>query len=154
MKVFISGRKVPDETSTSHGEERVPFEHVIKECTVIFIAVPLITSTNHLISKAEFDNMSRQSILINVSRGGVVDEEALVAALKEDRIAGAATDVFREEPAGVENSPLLGEDTKHLNLTVTPHMAWLAGMTWKVQSEILQKNVEQWVAGNQLNVIV
>lgn len=152
MKVLISGRKndangtSPPGNGNSNGdgnEQRVPFEHIIKTCTVIFIAVPLTDSTRHLISTPELEKMPQQSILVNVSRGGVVDEEALVAALKENRIAGAAMDVFREEPAGPENSPLLAEGTKDLNLLVTPHLAWLAGITWTIQSQILKENIEQ-----------
>lgn len=81
-------------------------------------------------------------------------KKLLVAALKENRIAGAAMDVFREEPAGPENSPLLAEGTKDLNLLVTPHLAWLAGTTWTIQSQVLKENIEQWAAGRQLNVVV
>lgn len=154
MTVLISGRKDSSKPSSSNTEEeRVPFDRIIQECTVIFIAVPLADSTRNLISTAEFAKMPRHSILVNVSRGGIVVEEALVAALKEGRIAGAATDVFREEPAGPENSPLLGEHTKDLNLVVTPHLAWLAGMTWKNQSRMLKQNVEQWAVGRPVNVV-
>lgn len=97
--------------------------------------------------------MSRHAVLVNVSRGGIVDEAALITALKEGWIAGAATDVFAKEPAGPENSPLLGEETKDLNLTVSPHMAWLADKTWANLRVMAKENVEGWCAGRPSRVV-
>lgn len=137
----------------SHNE-RTPFETVLKRSTVIFIAVPLTESTRDMISTPELEMLSPHAVVINVSRGGVVNEEAIVKALKEGSIAGAATDVFREEPAGPDNSPLLREETKDLNLVVTPHLAWLAQKTWVNQSQMVKKIVEGWNAGRPCNVVV
>lgn len=61
--------------------------------------------------------------MINAARGGIVDEAAVVQALKEKRIAGFATDVFEVEPAGPEEACLLAEDAKDLNSTLSPHLA-------------------------------
>ncbi|RAH80707.1 glycerate dehydrogenase [Aspergillus japonicus CBS 114.51] len=158
MKVVISDRKqlgaVTSAPSISKdGLERVPFETVIRESTVLFVAVPLLDSTRNLLSTAEFESMSPHAVLINVSRGGVIDERALVQALKEDRISGAATDVFFQEPAGPDNSPLLAEGTEGLNLIVTPHLAWLAQRTMANYSQRLKLSVEEWCRGNPLNVV-
>jgi glycerate dehydrogenase len=98
--------------------------------------------------------MSQHAVLINVSRGGVVDEEALVKALRENKIAGAATDVFFKEPAGPENSPLLAEGTEDLNLVVTPHLAWLSQRTAKGYSKLLKDGVERWFTGERYHVVV
>lgn len=157
MTVRISARKDPKDTGLSNGvpsEERTPFETIIKKSSVIFVAVPLTESTRHIISTPELEMMPHHAVVINVSRGGVVDEQAIVEALKEKRIAGAATDVFREEPAGPETSPLLGDEAKDINLVVTPHLAWLAQKTWVNQSQMLKGIVEEWSAGRQFNVIV
>ena len=97
--------------------------------------------------------MSPHAILVNVSRGGVVDEEALIDALKEGTIAGAATDVFREEPANPQNSPLLSEEAKSLNLTVTPHLAWLSRKTLANYSQMVKMAIEGWSAGQPCNVV-
>lgn len=97
--------------------------------------------------------MSPHAILVNVSRGGIVDEEALLDALKENYIAGAATDVFREEPAAPHNSPLLAEETKSLNLIVTPHLAWLSRKTLANYSQMVKKAIEGWSAGQPCNVV-
>lgn len=127
---------------------------MIQQSTVIFLAVPLTESTRDLISTKELEAMSHRTLVINVSRGGVVNEEALVQALKDGHIAGAATDVFTEEPAGPHNSPLLRPDTQGLNLLVTPHLAWLAQKTVDNQSRMLQEALEGWVFGARCNVVL
>lgn len=157
MTVHVSARKDPKDISLSNGvpsEERIPFEAVIRQSTVIFIAIPLNKSTRNIISTRELEMASHHAVIINVSRGGVVDEEAIVKALKDGRIAGAATDVFSEEPAGPANSPLLREDTKDLNLVLTPHLAWLSQKTWVTQSQMLKRVVEEWSADRPHNVVV
>jgi len=79
--------------------------------------LPLLPETHHLLGEAELRRMKRTSYLVNTARGGVVDEEALARALREGWIAGAACDVFEEEPP--RTSPLLGAP----NLLLSPHMA-------------------------------
>lgn len=157
MRVLVAGRKDSHATNSindEQGVDRTSYHTVMEQATVLFVAVPLTASTRNLISNKEFEKMSRQTLLVNVSRGGVVDEEALVKALSKGYIAGAATDVFYEEPAGPENSPLLRDDTKDMNIIVTPHMAWLGEITWKIQLQVLKQIVEQWAAGKPLNVVV
>ncbi|RAL17100.1 D-isomer specific 2-hydroxyacid dehydrogenase family protein [Aspergillus homomorphus CBS 101889] len=157
MKVIISDRKQLGEAKTTNNSnddlERIPFESVIRQSTVIFVAVPLMNTTRNLISTAEFEAMSPHAVLVNVSRGGVIDEDALVKALKEDRISGASTDVFFQEPASPDNSPLLAEGTEVLNLLVTPHLAWLAQKTMVNYSQRLKLSVEEWCKGSPLNVV-
>lgn len=82
-----------------------------------------------------------------------MDEDAIVEALKQGKIAGAATDVFREEPASSHNSPLLSEEARSLNLVVTPHLAWLAQKTWVNQSQMLKRVVEGSIVGQPINVV-
>ncbi|EAA65477.1 hypothetical protein AN0701.2 [Aspergillus nidulans FGSC A4] len=149
MKVLVSGRKA----SATSDPTRVPFETVIKQSTVLFIAVPLMNSTRNFISTPEFENMSSHAIVVNVSRGGTVDEEALVHALRERKISGAATDVFNGEPAGPDTSPLLSEDAKDLNIIATPHLAWLSQRTSVNYGSKLKLAVEAWAAGQPVNVV-
>jgi phosphoglycerate dehydrogenase-like enzyme len=161
MEVLISGRKGAQSTTNSNEihatdsneVQRTPFEEILKRSTVLFIAIPRTPSTLNLISTPEFQSMSHQAVLINVSRGGIVDETALVTALKERWISGAATDVFVQEPASPENSPLLADDTKDLNLTVSPHLAWLAERTKLNQQQLCKENVEGFCAGRPCNVV-
>lgn len=94
------------------------YEELLKECDIVTIHVPLTKKTEGLIGKKQLDLMKRTSLLINCSRGGIVDEAALVWALKEGIIAGAGTDVFVNEPPKPDD-PML-----HCpNLIVSPHSA-------------------------------
>ncbi|RFU26261.1 hypothetical protein B7463_g10078, partial [Scytalidium lignicola] len=122
MQVLISGRK----GSKDCPIDRTPFGEVLKKSTVLVLGLPRMKETTNLISIPELQTMRRDAIIINISRGGIVNEAALVVALKENLIAGAGIDVFEREPAGIENTPLLEEDVGDLNLTVTPHLAWYA----------------------------
>lgn len=107
--------------------------------------------------------MSPQALLINVSRGGIVDEPALIEALSKHRISGAATDVFLREPSGSGDawrpgdSPLLQltqDEADELNLVMTPHVAWYTQATTKSYLQTLRQNVEQWCQGNETNIVV
>lgn len=149
MAVLVSGRK-----GQPAGEGRTDFETVIKGSSVLVLCLPRTPETLNTISEAELDAMPRYSILINVSRGGIVDEEALVTALKARKIAGAATDVFGKEPAGPESSPLLAPGTEGLNLVTTPHVAWCAEDTNYNYNETLKRNIVTWLGDRPTNTVV
>jgi glycerate dehydrogenase len=149
MAVLISARK-----GQPAGGDRTDFDTVIKGSSVLVLCLPRSPETLNTISNTELDAMPRYSILINVSRGGIVDEEALVVALKAGKIAGAATDVFASEPAGPENSPLFAPGTEELNLVTTPHVAWYAEDTNYNYNETLKKNILSWIEGRPTNTVV
>jgi lactate dehydrogenase-like 2-hydroxyacid dehydrogenase len=114
-------------------------------------------STRNLISTQEFALMRRDCVLVNVGRGGLVNEDALIKALAERKIFGAATDVFVNEPAGSDtDSPLLGEGVRsgELNLTLTPHLAWCADQTLLNARRITGENIEGFVSGEMKNVVI
>jgi phosphoglycerate dehydrogenase-like enzyme len=94
------------------------FEEVLQQADIISLHTPLTEATHHLIGERELRLMKPNVILINTSRGPVVDEQALVEALKEHRIAAAALDVFETEPLP-DSSPLRRFD----NVVLTPHVA-------------------------------
>jgi D-3-phosphoglycerate dehydrogenase len=102
------------------GARKVDLDTVMRESDFV-VTIPLLNEeTRHLISTAQFALMKRTAFFINVSRGPVVDEPALIAALQSGRIAGAALDVFEQEPVDPAN-PLLAMD----NVIVTPHaLCW------------------------------
>lgn len=147
MNVLIAERK----GTSKPREGRVLFEDVIEKCTVLIMTCPLDASTHNMIDEAELKTMRDDAIIVNVGRGGIINELALANALKELRIAGAATDVFETEPATKENCPLL--DTSIPNLVLTPHIAWLSTGTIKGTQEETRKNLEMFVAGTPQNVI-
>ena len=100
--------------------ELVDLQFLLKECDVVVVTAALTPETRHMLSTSEFATMKSSAILINISRGPIVDEAALVAALQNGTIAGAGLDVFEVEPISHEN-PLM----KMGNVIVTPHnLAW------------------------------
>lgn len=105
-------------TSDPAPAELVELETLMKESDVVSIHARLTEESHHLIGEKELALMKPGAILVNTARSGLVDEEALVRALSERRIMGAALDVFDTEPLPVE-SPLVQLD----NVTITPHLA-------------------------------
>ncbi|MBI2978711.1 MAG: phosphoglycerate dehydrogenase [Rhodospirillales bacterium] len=103
-----------------HGVEPVGLEKLLKESDVVTLHLPLDTSTRNILSAERLSLMKREAILINAARGGLVDEQALKAMLKEGFLAGAAFDVFAEEP------PADLELARLPNFIATPHMGGAA----------------------------
>ena len=94
--------------------------------------------------------MKHSALLINAARGGLVDEVALAAALKEGRLGGAGIDVLSTEPPR-QGNPLL--DLHLPNLIVTPHIAWTSLQAQAILAEEVVKNIEAFVAGNPRNLV-
>jgi len=116
MKIVGYDPFLPPEVAVKLGVRLLPLDKVIEEADVITVHAPLTPSTKHIISKAQFDTMKPNVMVVNCARGGIIDEEALYDALKNKRIAGAALDVFETEPP--KGSKLLELD----NIVVTPHL--------------------------------
>ncbi|NVK24001.1 MAG: D-2-hydroxyacid dehydrogenase [Gammaproteobacteria bacterium] len=117
MQILIAEHKGEDDVRNG----RTGFQQVLTHSDIISLHCPLIESTTHLIGENEFNLMKTSAILINTARGGIVDEKALMAAIKNESIAGAATDVLTEEPPKSDHI-LLQESFP--NLIITPHIAW------------------------------
>lgn len=118
MRVLIAERKNAKEVR----EGRTAFGETLAASDVITLHCPLSEETRNLIGAREFALMKPGAYLVNVARGGVVDEEELCRALISGRLAGAATDVLAEEPPG--DNVLLRNAARAGNLIVTPHIAW------------------------------
>ncbi len=101
--------------------KRYPLNELLPQVDILSIHCPLTEATQNLIGPAELALMKPSACLINVGRGGIVDELALAQALKEGRLAGAGVDVLTQEPP-VEGNPLLDENIP--NVIITPHNAW------------------------------
>ncbi|MHA2431659.1 MAG: D-2-hydroxyacid dehydrogenase [Candidatus Thorarchaeota archaeon] len=106
-----------DEICIEMGAERTDFETLLKRSDYVSLHVPLIPQTKGLIGERELDLMKESAFLINTARGGVVDEGALLKALDENKIAGAALDVFEKEP------PVDWGLVKHPKIVATPHVS-------------------------------
>ena len=108
---------------------------------VMVIVIPGGSSTRHMIGTAEMDALGPNGFLVNVGRGTVVDTEALIAALKEGRLGGAALDVFEGEPKIPEALWALP------NLVMTPHMAGRSPESVAATMELVIKNMQAHFAG-------
>jgi glyoxylate reductase len=115
MRILYHNRN-PSPLAAEVGAEMTSLDHLLSNADFVSLHVPLSQATRHLIGKRELDMMKPTAILINVSRGEVIDEDALVEALKEGRIASAALDVFENEPKMAEG--LAGLE----NVVLTPHI--------------------------------
>jgi phosphoglycerate dehydrogenase-like enzyme len=116
---------------------------------VVVVAAPHTRLTRGIIGRAELALMSRDAILVNVSRGQLVDEQALIEALRTESIAGAALDVFVDEPLPPE-SPFWALP----NVIVTPHTSGLRPDHWAAATELFATNIERFDAGEPLLNIV
>ncbi|WP_246067345.1 NAD(P)-dependent oxidoreductase, partial [Paenibacillus koleovorans] len=110
---------VSEEIFEQEGVKQASWESLLQTSDMISIHLPLHASTRHVFNKMALEQMRSHAVLINTSRGGVIEETDLYHALKSKRIAGAALDVTEEEPLSLE-SPLLKLD----NCIITSHCAW------------------------------
>jgi lactate dehydrogenase-like 2-hydroxyacid dehydrogenase len=162
VKIVIADRKAAisqtDEPEFVEDDlespKRTSFKSVLRNCTSIVLTCPLTPETKNLISEAELVAMRPDAIVVNVARGGVVDEAAIAKALNQERISGYATDVFSKEPASSEDNPLLRDLKDDAHFLASPHVAWFSETTIVNLSKILKDNVELWLAGTPQNVIV
>jgi len=116
MTVLAYDPVVSTDRATQLGVTLATLDDVLAQSDFVSVHVPLIDSTRHLINTTRLAQMKPTAYLLNAARGGIVDEAALADALERHVIAGAALDVFEQEPP--TNSPLLG----HPNVIVTPHL--------------------------------
>jgi D-3-phosphoglycerate dehydrogenase len=124
MRFLAYDPYVAGDVLTSHGAESVSLDDVFKWSDYVSVHCPLIEETHHLIGEREFRLMQAHALFVNTARGKVVDERALIAALEQGWIAGAALDVFEQEPVDPHN-PLLTME----NVIATPHFAGYSDTT-------------------------
>ena len=131
------------------GQEDLP--RILIESDFLVLSVPLTPETRKMIGEKELLMMKKSAFLVNVSRGGVIDEEALVRALREGTIAGAGLDVFEVEPIKPDN-PLLNLE----NVVLTPHVAGstLAMEVMDERIEFIVRNIERLANFQKLEKIV
>ncbi len=134
VKKDKSGR---EEECLEVGARQVEFEQLLREADYLTINVPLVPGTKGMIGKEELKLMKPSAFLINTARGGIVDEDALLQALDDELIAGAALDVYTEEPP---SSPSLWKLVKHPKTVTTPH---LASTTYEAQDRVGELTAEK-----------
>jgi len=120
-------------------------DEVLPQADFVVLAAPETPETRKMMGAREFALMKPSAYFLNVSRGALVDEPALISALEQRKIAGAALDVASQEPLPPEN-PLWKLD----NAFITPHMSAVSEHLWERQTDLLMENLERWFAGDEL----
>lgn len=136
-----------DEVEEMLGPGRLP--ELLERSDAVVLALPETEETRELIGPAELSLLRPSSILINLSRGGIVNEASLVEALAHGRIRGAALDVFAKEPLPAA-SPLW----EMTNVLITPHTGAISPRFWERETDLLLRNVRHYLTGEPLENLV
>jgi D-3-phosphoglycerate dehydrogenase len=146
LAVTRSGRDVPGATSSVPAER---LDEVLRRSDYVVLAAPATSENRSMIAARELDLMKADAWLVNVARGSLVDTDALVGALAEGRIGGAALDVTDPEPLPAGH-PLWSEP----RALVTPHSANPSGLLLQALAGRVRRNVERFAAGQPLDGVV
>ncbi|RDU97708.1 D-2-hydroxyacid dehydrogenase [Trinickia dinghuensis] len=150
MRVLFSAYK----DRANMGTLYTPFDDLLVQADVITLHCPLTPATRDLIAAPEFARIKeagRKPLIVNTSRGGLVDETALVAALKAGDIAGAGFDVVTQEPLPAEHP--FNEVLGHPAFILTPHVAWASDEAIQCLTDQLVDNISAFVDGQPVNVV-
>jgi glycerate dehydrogenase len=131
---------------------KVDLDTILAQSDIVSLHCPLTDGTRNIIGAAELKKMKKDAILINTARGGLVDEAALVEALKTGEIGGAGFDVLTVEPPKNGNI-LLDQGADLPNLIITPHVAWASHEAMTGLADQLVENIELWVEGHPRNLV-
>ncbi|OLC22997.1 MAG: hypothetical protein AUG06_07120 [Actinobacteria bacterium 13_1_20CM_2_65_11] len=141
--LYYDPNPLTPEAEQQLGATRVDLARLLVESDFVSVHVPLTPETQHMLSTQQFDQMKRSAILINTSRGPVIDEAALVAALDAKKLAGAGLDVYEREPAvhpGLIRMP---------NVVLAPHIASATTRTRSEMSAMAARNMATAVRGGR-----
>ena len=144
MKVLAYNRSPKKDESVRFVE----MDELLEKSDIVSIQCPLNSDSEKMCNKEFFEKMKDGALFINTSRGGVVDEQALIDAVKSKKISGAGLDVVAVEPME-KHEEILDID----NIIITPHSAWAPVETRTRLVEIVKNNIKKWVAGAPVNVI-
>jgi glycerate dehydrogenase len=146
MRVMIAGR--PGQPA---APGRVDLDVLLREADVLSLHCPLTPETANMISARELRLMKRDALLVNTARGGLIDSAALVEALRNGTIGGAAIDVLPQEPP-LDGNPLV--DPSIPNLILTPHIAWAAREARQRCLDQVAANIADFLKGGTRNRVV
>ena len=142
-------KKYDEQELTECYTDAAGLDKLLRESDFVLLTIPLFDSTFHMINDEVFDKMKPTAMLINVSRGPIVDERALERALREGKIAWAACDVFEQEPLSAD-SPLW----ELPNIFITSHKAGM-GDTWTYFiGQLMERNIGHYLAGEPLENVI
>lgn len=132
---------------------RLPLDEVLRRADIVSLHCPLSPQTKNLIDSRALALMKPSAFLINTARGALVDADALVQALRQKRLAGAALDVLTQEPPPADH-PLIKAAKELDNLLVTPHCAWSAREARQRLLDEVAENIRAFISGAERNCVV
>ena len=141
-------RRHPPEGADRHAEilhGRAGLERLLGRSDVVVVCVPETDETRGLLDRTAFARMKQGAIVVNVARGGIVDEDALLEALRSGRLRGAALDVFAREPLP-DDHPFWEAP----NLLLTPHVSAVSRRFWRRETDLILDNLERFLEGRPL----
>jgi len=124
-------------------------DEMLSLCDVVVVTIPYTKESHHLLNKERIGSMKEGALIVNVSRGSVIDEKELIESLVKGEIKGAALDVVEEEPLK-EESPLWSLD----NVIITPHNSWVSEKRNERRFHIIYKNLEKYMNKSALENVV
>ena len=131
---------------------RIPLEELFRQADFISLHCPLTPDTKSLVNQQTLASMKPSAFLINTARGALIDEPALIDALRTKRIAGAALDVITQEPPPADH-PIIVAAKELDNLLVTPHTAWSAREARERLLVVVQENIAAFLQGQPKNLV-
>lgn len=146
MRVLATRRSSaegPDGVEVLAGDGAL--DRMLAETDCLVVTVPQTEKTRGMIGAREIALLPDHAVVVNVSRGGIIDEEALAAALAEGTLRGAGLDVFAKEPLP-EESPLWGLP----NVLITPHVSGTSHRFWRRETDLIVENLRRWLSGEPL----
>lgn len=152
LKMHVIGVREQPESGSAGAHEVVGYDsldNAVARADFVVLSAPLTERTRHLIDARRLQLFKPAAFLINVSRGALVHEAALINALRDRKIAGAALDVFEEEPLS-RWSPLW----KMPQVLITPHTAFLTENVWQRHYDVFSANLKRYLAGEPLHGLV
>lgn len=134
--------------SVNSKSNRKELEELLKKSDYISVNVPLNERTKGLLSEKEFNLMKKGVVIVNTSRGAVIEDSALIKNIKAKKVFAAGLDVFKKEPI-FPDDPLFGFD----NVVLTPHIGFKTYSSEKTISQLLVKNINSFIAGMPINIV-
>ena len=142
----IGWSRSKQEEFKKYGSYTSSLAELMSQSDIVSIHLPLNEKTKGIIGRKELSKMKQSAILINTARGPIIDEESLISALEEEKIAGAALDVFDQEPIR-QNNPLL----EMKNVILTPHIAYKTKEALLRRSDVTVKNIANFLKQGKEN---
>ena len=149
LKILV-GESFTKNNKSDERVDRVGFDALLTESDIISLHCPLTEDTTELFDESAFEKMKSSAILINTARGGLIDDHALIKAIKNKTIAGAAIDVLNQEPPDSDH-PLMQK--QYSNLIITPHIAWAAQEARQRALDRIAENIKAFQNNRPINVV-